>query len=725
MATNEGPQEHHTPRWNPNCILRLDSLVGICTGLDFCRYVVHRNVSDGCLMAGKTLSPEMAKQVLAIYRANGDKASRVAEEMGTTHSTALSRIKRAKQLYGEGVLSTFEPVKLPEVDLPIEDLIAYRKKVFTQRDVAEAARKLIKIKIKLDGPIGIVHFGDPHVDDDGCDIAKLERDLVITRTTPGLYGANLGDLQNNWVGRLARLWADQSTSASQAWKLVQWMVESVDWIYIISGNHDCLDMETEALTQRGWKKYHDILENDLIYSLDIKTGLGRWYPILGFINRPHDGEMVSVEARGLSMLMTQNHRVLSTSRHWETKEHGKIQIYTAGKLPNKPRVPVSGHTETGMCHLSDDAIRFAAWVLTDGHISSPKTGHRVYSIFQSKDGAKIEAVLKALKLEYTKSTRHRKIEAINGRKLVKEPLPQTEYCISAKSARKAIQIIASKRSLPYWVNLLDDTQFEVFLRSLMDGDGSWASNGCESAGVLYGKLEFLESIQILCHQHGWRAHLSVFRDAEWRLNISKGEFIEFNKIERVKTSNYVGDVWCLTVPLGNFMVRRNGKVHFTGNCWSGTGDPVKWMMKTQPGLYEAHGARVGLQFPNGKQVRINARHDFRGHSMWNPAHGPMKAIQGGWRDHILTAGHKHTSFIGGPMKDPSNGLLSWAIRCAGYKIHDNYAAQEGFPDQNAFPACVTIIDPQYEDSDPRLVTIIPDVAEGAEFLAFKRKKAKV
>ena len=43
--------------------------------------------------------------------------------------------------------------------------------------------------------------------------------------------------------------------------------------------------------------------------------------------------------------------------------------------------------------------------------------------------------------------------------------------------------------------------------------------------------------------------------------------------------------------------------------------------------------------------------------------------------------------------------------------------------QNAFPACVTIIDPRFADDDTRLITVIPDVAEGADFLKWKRRKA--
>jgi hypothetical protein len=34
----------------------------------------------------------------------------------------------------------------------------------------------------------------------------------------------VGDTTNNWTGRLARLYADQSTSAAQAWRIAEWLV---------------------------------------------------------------------------------------------------------------------------------------------------------------------------------------------------------------------------------------------------------------------------------------------------------------------------------------------------------------------------------------------------------------------------------------------------------------------------------------------------------------------
>jgi len=327
---------------------------------------------------------------------NGNKAE-AARILGMNRRTVSDRYQTYLHQSKDNAYTEkpFSVPPIPKENLSTEELLAWRKKQFEQKRKYKEASRLRDVLVNIKGPIGIVHFGDPHVDDDGTDLGLIEQHINTIKKTEGLFGANLGDAQNAWVGRLTRLWAEQGTSASQAWQLVEWFITSVHWLYLVQGNHDL-------------------------------------------------------------------------------------------------------------------------------------------------------------------------------------------FC--------------------------------------------------------------------------------------------------------------------------------------------GNNDPLKWIMANTNTAWDANGVRINLKFPNRKEVRVNARHDFAGHSMWNPSHGPMKAIQGGWRDHILTCGHKHVSFIGGPLKDPSSGLLSWAIRCAGYKTYDRYAEELGLPDQNAFAACVTIINPIYEDNDPRLITVIPDVEQGADFLTFLRRK---
>lgn len=157
------------------------------------------------------------------------------------------------------------------------------------------------------------------------------------------------------------------------------------------------------------------------------------------------------------------------------------------------------------------------------------------------------------------------------------------------------------------------------------------------------------------------------------------------------------------------------------DLWSGSGDPVQWMARQAKSLYEHHGARLGLTTPKGRVFRVNARHDFTGHSQWNVTHGPAKAAQMGWRDHVLTCGHTHTSGYQ-VVKDPATSLISHAIRCGSYKTYDRYAEEKGLPNQNIFVAPVTIFDDRYADDDPRAVVVIFDPEEGADYLTWKRAK---
>ncbi len=157
------------------------------------------------------------------------------------------------------------------------------------------------------------------------------------------------------------------------------------------------------------------------------------------------------------------------------------------------------------------------------------------------------------------------------------------------------------------------------------------------------------------------------------------------------------------------------------DCWSGAGDPIQWMARQARVQYEAHGMRLGLEFPNKRIIRINARHDFSGRSQWNTAHGPAKAAQMGWRDHVLTCGHTHVSGYQ-VVRDPASGLISHALRVGSYKMYDRYAEERGLPNQTFMVAPVTVIRPQFADDDNRLITVFFEPETAAEFLTWLRKR---
>lgn len=187
------------------------------------------------------VTPEKAAAAL---REHGTKAH-AAKALGCSRKTLrrhLARYEGPQPMGGDGVVLEVAGIAsvppLPDEDLPVDVLVERRKQQFAQRRKAWSARKLVPIQIKDDGPIGIAHIGDPHVDDNGTDIFALENDARIIRETPGMLAANVGDTNNNWAGRLGHLYSQESVSAREAWKLTEWYLGLMPWLFIIMGNHD-------------------------------------------------------------------------------------------------------------------------------------------------------------------------------------------------------------------------------------------------------------------------------------------------------------------------------------------------------------------------------------------------------------------------------------------------------------------------------------------------------
>lgn len=152
--------------------------------------------------------------------------------------------------------------QFPDDDLPVEDLIERMERRYEKRHDAHQARQWFPVKVSVEGPVGILWFGDPHVDDDGCNWPLLRRHVELAKQ-PGIFGANIGDTTNNWAGRLARLFANQETSQKTARKLARWFLteSGIDWLLWLLGNHDAWGdgsdilrlMNAQAIPMEDWQ----------------------------------------------------------------------------------------------------------------------------------------------------------------------------------------------------------------------------------------------------------------------------------------------------------------------------------------------------------------------------------------------------------------------------------------------------------------------------------------
>lgn len=173
--------------------------------------------------------------------------SETAKRLGMATSTLRNRLYSMKEVHGLEPnpdrhiprRATFSIDDLPDDGEPdAETLIAQLKERHAKRKAHDDAKRLIDVRISQDGPVGVVFFGDPHVDSPGCNWTALERDVAICRDTQGIYAVSVGDARDNWVGRLMALYANQDVTARQSLVLIEWLFTQLPWLLTIGGNHD-------------------------------------------------------------------------------------------------------------------------------------------------------------------------------------------------------------------------------------------------------------------------------------------------------------------------------------------------------------------------------------------------------------------------------------------------------------------------------------------------------
>jgi hypothetical protein len=163
-----------------------------------------------------------------------------------------------------------------------------------------------------------------------------------------------------------------------------------------------------------------------------------------------------------------------------------------------------------------------------------------------------------------------------------------------------------------------------------------------------------------------------------------------------------------------------GSVGGNHDKWNGGERALQAALREHGVPHKPDGLRIGFRQPGAKNpVTIGARHNFPGTSIYNAAHGVMRAALFGWRDDVLVGGDKHISG-NTRVKDPDNGRLTMCEQVASFKKHDRYADECGFQDKHVTPAVAFVFRPWLEQTDPRRVTRFDDPADASAFLELVR-----
>ncbi len=192
------------------------------------------------------LSEETLIETVNAYQANEANQRAASEALGISRSALQDRLRMAKargMIHEAPAPEVPQAAPLPDPDLPIEQLVTYKKSAFERKHANVLAKRWRRFNVPTSGPYALMFVGDPHLDDDGCNLPLWEDHCELMAGTEHLYAVNIGDVTNDWVGRLAKLYANQEMGAHNAKRLVKhYLAErGIPWFLWLHGNHDMWD----------------------------------------------------------------------------------------------------------------------------------------------------------------------------------------------------------------------------------------------------------------------------------------------------------------------------------------------------------------------------------------------------------------------------------------------------------------------------------------------------
>lgn len=359
----------------------------------------------------------------------------------------------------------------------------------------------------------------------------------------------------------------------------------------------CFDRDTQVLTRDGWKLFSELDGGDVLTKNPV-SGEAEYQAPLAFHRYEYRGNLYCAEGRDISFAVTPEHRQwgrfrLHSGRLGEycfvrTEEIGR-RVFAidgaadawSGTYPDAIELRevrfsqrladavgeygtrstlVATQRITGRDRLAALA-RLCAFYATEGSLSRQK-GSGQGIIIYGNHVASVVQLCRSLELPHSIWTDPR-----NGvHRIIVGGGVQWRTFFEHECGRGS-----PNKKLPRWVLDLPVAELREIWRILVETDGHTYPNGRQSV-VTTSEMLAGQCQEILC-KLGFKS--SVTRQVD-RQGTNYPTYLVSRKSSKPALINYrvplrqvwyEGDVFCLTVPNGTLFVRRNGRPHFSGNCY--------------------------------------------------------------------------------------------------------------------------------------------------------------
>lgn len=336
----------------------------------------------------------------------------------------------------------------------------------------------------------------------------------------------------------------------------------------------CLSEDTEILTRRGWLSYTELTTDDEALTLDHRTGLSAWQPVLA-INTFDviDEPMLRIEQRGHSSLSTMDHR-------WPVIKQGlrvsgdRRRVVTSRELTTSDRVPTAAplaDLPTQAKH-SDAFVELVAWFWTEGSVHNrDKDQRRRWAQITQSDrvnSANVLSIRRALTELYGPA------QAIDRNDPRPKRFPawtesvdehqQVRFMLNHEASEELLEVVEGRDKIVRtdFVHTLTKAQLDLFIEKSVAADGHTYASGGQ---ILHQKVEArLDAFELACILSG-RAVRRYSHTNGYAIRILTNRVFQPVRSADPEVVPYTGVVWCPTTANGTWLARRNGTVFYTGN----------------------------------------------------------------------------------------------------------------------------------------------------------------
>lgn len=344
----------------------------------------------------------------------------------------------------------------------------------------------------------------------------------------------------------------------------------------------CYTPDHEVLTYSGWKSIQEVdIETDLIATRNSDTSELEYQFASSKIDKEYSGTVIEWETQSFSFKVTEDHMIPFSFRDTPNKIYKKsarelVDTCSGHHFLNATSSWSGFELSSEELPLGLDPIiyaKFMGWYLSEGNIDSTEKNTNKIQITQKDERfvPVIKELLDKLPVKFNRS---------NG-------------CFSGSNKELADYLKKFGKSHDKFIP--DEIKFATkeimyhFLEAYTMGDGSMRQrkNGSIEHTIATKSKRMADDLQELAQKFGINAYIvkrpaaksffkkenryingSEYYSVSFRSTVSRYELLGNTKDNnnRIKESNYEGKVYCLTVPNGTLLIRRNGKVHWNGNC---------------------------------------------------------------------------------------------------------------------------------------------------------------